>query len=290
MRTKHEMMELILNVAKKDDRIRAVAMNGSRTNPNAPVDPFQDYDIVYLVSEMNSFLQDPRWVDVFGERIIMQTPENMSLFPPTLGDRFTYLMLFTDGNRIDLMLIPVAEKDIYCQEDKLTVVLLDKDHSLPEVLPPTDEDYWVQRPSAEFFADCCNEFWWVSTYVAKGLWRKEILYAQDHLQKIMGPMLLKMLEWQVGIQTDFSVSTGKNGKYLQKYMTEESWNELLSTYADGSYEDVWRALSAMTQLFRKNALFVAAHFGYEYPHQDDQRVSAYLDHVSNLPSDATNIF
>lgn len=290
MRTKHEMMELILNVAKKDDRIRAVAMNGSRTNPNAPVDLFQDYDIVYLVSEMDSFLQDPRWVDVFGERIIMQTPENMSLFPPTLGDRFTYLMLFTDGNRIDLMLIPIAEKDIYCQEDKLTVVLLDKDQSLPEVLPPTDEDYWVQRPSAEFFADCCNEFWWVSTYVAKGLWRKEILYAQDHLQKIMGPMLLKMLEWQVGIPTNFSVSTGKNGKYLQKYMTEESWNELLSTYADGSYEDVWRALSAMTRLFRKNALFVAAHLGYEYPHQDDQRVSAYLDHVSNLPSDAASIF
>ena len=46
MRTETEMMELILSVAKEDERIRAVYMNGSRTNPNAPKDLFQDYDIV----------------------------------------------------------------------------------------------------------------------------------------------------------------------------------------------------------------------------------------------------
>ncbi|MCJ8012357.1 aminoglycoside 6-adenylyltransferase [Paenibacillus sp. KQZ6P-2] len=290
MRTKQEMMDLVLNVAKKDERIRAVAMNGSRTNPNAPVDPFQDYDIVYLVSEMDSFIQDPQWVDVFGDRIIMQTPENMDLFPASLGGRFTYLMLFTDGNRIDLMLVPIEEKEIYCQEDKLTVILLDKDQNLPEIASPSDEKYWVQRPSAAFFADCCNEFWWVSTYVAKGLWRNEILYAQHHLQNIMRPMLIKMLEWQVGIQTDFSVSTGKNGKYLQQYMTEQNWNELLSTYPDGSYENVWKALFDMCLLFRSCALFVAKHFEFEYPHQDDERVTAYLKHVHALPADAVEIF
>ncbi|MWV42461.1 aminoglycoside 6-adenylyltransferase [Paenibacillus sp. HJL G12] len=290
MRTKQEMLELILNVAGKDERIRAVAMNGSRTNPRAPVDPFQDYDIVYLVSEMDSFLRDPHWVDVFGERIIMQTPEDMNLFPPSLGGRFTYLMLFTDGNRIDLMLAPVEDQEAYCQEDKLTLVLLDKDQSLPHVPAPTDEDYWIQRPSSEFFADCCNEFWWVSTYVAKGLWRQEILYAQDHLHQVMRPMLIKMLEWQVGIQTDFSVSAGKNGKYLQKYMSEPQWNELLSTFCKGDYEEVWRALFAMCRLFRSSAFFVADHFGFAYPQQDDQRVTAYLKHVHALSPHAETIF
>jgi aminoglycoside 6-adenylyltransferase len=45
MRTEQEMFDLILNIAKKDERIRAVFMNGSRTNPNAVKDIFQDYDI-----------------------------------------------------------------------------------------------------------------------------------------------------------------------------------------------------------------------------------------------------
>lgn len=112
MRSEQEIMDLVLKVAKEDDRVRAVGMNGSRTNPNVPKDPFRDYDIAYLVTDMQSFFDDPDWIDVFGERIIMQTPEDMELFPNELGDRFTYMMLFTDGNRIDLMLIPLEEKEI----------------------------------------------------------------------------------------------------------------------------------------------------------------------------------
>ena len=85
MRSQQQMMDLILEIARKDDRVRAVAMNGSRTNPAVPKDIFQDYDVVYLVTEMESFLNDPGWVDVFGERVIMQTPEAMTLLPPRLG-------------------------------------------------------------------------------------------------------------------------------------------------------------------------------------------------------------
>ncbi len=42
MRTEQEMYDLILKVAKEDERIRAVYIDGSRTNPNAPRDIFQD--------------------------------------------------------------------------------------------------------------------------------------------------------------------------------------------------------------------------------------------------------
>ncbi|WP_440897019.1 aminoglycoside 6-adenylyltransferase [Amphibacillus sp. Q70] len=279
MRTEQEMFDLILEVAKQDKRVRAVVMNGSRTNPNVPKDMFQDFDIVYLVTEMESFIDQPDWIDTFGERLIMQTPENMSLFPPELGGRFSYLMLFNDGNRIDLMLVPIEEKNDYCQEDKLTVILLDKDNVLPVLPLPTDVDYWVKRPTVEHFADCCNEFWWVSTYVAKGLWRKEILYAQDHLNQNVRPMLLKMLEWQVGIETDFSVSIGKSSKYLEKFLSKENWERLLSTYGDGSYQSIWRALFVMGDLFRDTASFVADKMGFEYSIDEDQRVTTYLKQI-----------
>lgn len=58
MRSEKEMMELILGIAQKDDRIRAVYMNGSRTNKNAKKDIFQDYDIVYVVRENKPFYED----------------------------------------------------------------------------------------------------------------------------------------------------------------------------------------------------------------------------------------
>jgi aminoglycoside 6-adenylyltransferase len=57
-------------------------MNGSRLNTKVPKDDFQDYDIVYAVKDKQDFIKEPSWVDVFGERIIKQEPEGMSLFPP----------------------------------------------------------------------------------------------------------------------------------------------------------------------------------------------------------------
>lgn len=51
MRSEEETYGLIMDIAKADERILAVYMNGSRTNPNVPKDLFQDYDIVYVVKE-----------------------------------------------------------------------------------------------------------------------------------------------------------------------------------------------------------------------------------------------
>ena len=79
MRTEREMTALILGVAERDARVRAVFMNGSRANPNAPRDIFQDYDIVYVVEETASFRAQPGWVDVFGERLVMQTPDEWTM-------------------------------------------------------------------------------------------------------------------------------------------------------------------------------------------------------------------
>ncbi|MFD9625659.1 aminoglycoside 6-adenylyltransferase [Peribacillus muralis] len=283
MRTEAEMMSLIVHIAQNDERIRAVCMNGSRTNDKVPKDVLQDYDIVYLVTDIESFRRNPGWIDDFGERIILQTPEDMSLFPPQLGGRFSYLMLFLDGNRIDLQLVPIEQKEKYCREDKLTTIIMDKDSCLPVISPPSDEDHWVKKPTVEFYNDCCNEFWWVSTYVAKGLWRGEILFAQEHLGQIR-KMLIQMLEWQVGIETGFSVSIGKCGKYLEGFLSEESWGHLLSTYADGRYETVWQALFSMCHFFDQTALTVGQKLNYIYPFQYDRRVYTYLEHLHVSPA------
>ena len=36
MRSEQEMLDLIINTARDDERIRAAILNGSRANPNAP--------------------------------------------------------------------------------------------------------------------------------------------------------------------------------------------------------------------------------------------------------------
>ncbi len=65
---------------------------------------------------------------------------------------------------------------------------------------------------------------------------------------------------------------------------------LEKTYAGASYEDTWEALYSMGDLFRIAAQRVGAHFGFEYPQADDQRVSAHLRHVQRLPRDAKEMY
>ncbi|MAT41703.1 MAG: aminoglycoside adenylyltransferase [Anaerolineaceae bacterium] len=276
MRSEKEMMDLILSIAREDDRIRAVILNGSRANPNVKPDCFQDYDIVYFVTDISPFCNNPEWIKPFGELMILQMPD---MFPepfPENFEHFTYLMQFMDGNRIDLTFYPTSKIETM-HRDSLSVSLLDKDDIFKPFPPANENDYLPLPPTEQQFQHCCNEFWWVSTYVVKGLWRKQILYAKSMLDLIVRPELIKMLTWYIGVQTNFKVNPGSCGKYFQKYLEPSLWDMLLSTYADADYKNTWVAHQQMCLLFRKTALRIAEYYQFEYPHQDDARVSDYLN-------------
>lgn len=275
MRTEQEMFDLILNFARQDERVRVVAMNGSRANPNAPRDAFQDYDIVFIVTEMNSDLASDAWLSYFGRRIIMQKPEGMELFPSEGTNRFSYLMLFEDSNRIDLTLLPLEVLGPYLKEDSLLQVLLDKDGRVPAMPQSSDSDYWIKRPTPGMFDDCCNEFWWLSTYVAKGLARGELPYTIAHLD-LMRKQLMTMLSWQVGLEKGFTFSIGKQFKYLQQHVSTNVWQRLCATWNAGSPATCAEALAGMLELFREASKDVAESFGYANP-DNDVKVSGYLD-------------
>ncbi len=289
MRSEQEMFELIVNTAKNDARIRAVIMSGSRVDPNARRDIFQDFDIVYLVTDVACFTDDHTWINRFGEIMILQMPEAMEDPPPMNDGHFAYLMQFADGNRIDLTLFPIARLDEF-ETESLSLLLLDKDGTVGLFPAPSESDYLPKPPTAKRFSDCCNEFWWVCPYVAKGLWREEITYAKTMFDQVVREQLMKMLTWYVGVQTQFLCNPGKFGKHLKQYLEPELWAMLEKTYADAGYEDTWDALYTMCDLFRMTANRVAEHFGFDYPRRDDEKVSAHLKHVRSLPKDAKEMY
>ena len=289
MRTEREMLDLILETARSDERIRAVIMNGSRVNPNAPRDCFQDFDIVYLVTVLTPFKKNYEWIKRFGELMILQMPEDMGEPPPRGDDCFVYLMQFTDGNRIDLGIFPLTHLE-GIRKDSLSLLLLDKDGVIEPFPPASESDYLPKPPGAKAFSDCCNEFWWVCPYIAKGLWRGEILYAKFMLDQVVREELMRMLRWHIGVKTEFAVNPGKFGKYFQKYLEPELWDMLQRTYTDASYNHTWDALFTMCNLFRQVALPIGEHFGYDYPLEDDKRVFAHLEHVRDLPKDSKEMY
>lgn len=279
MRTEEEMFELILAIAKKDERIRCVYLNGSRANSKVKKDQYQDFDIVYVVTEMASFLEDAEWLTQFGEIAMIQEP-NGSKFGWGDGhsskDSYTWLMLFTDGNRIDLHLDvkEIASKRFLA--DSLTVLLLDKENLLPKIPVATDETHWIKKPSQAEFLGCCNEFWWCLNNVGKGLTRNQLPYAIRMYHETVHSELDQMLEWSIAMTRDFQVSTGLWGKYFKNFLTKEDYDYYLQTYSRGEQAAIWQAILTATNLFSQKAQEVAHHLGYTYNQKEESNMMAYL--------------
>lgn len=290
MRNESTMYKLFEDIAQSDDRILAVYMNGSRTNVNAPKDIFQDYDIVFVVTQTRPFIEDKNWIRKFGDILYMQYPDE---FPGCQADRenfYGWLMQFTDGNRVDLHVESVPHAVEHICDDKLCRILLDKEKVLPAIPEATDEDRHVKMPSQAQFRACSNEFWWCSNNLAKGLWREEMPYVQDMANFVVRKQLEKMLSWKVGIDTDFSVSVGKSAKYLYRWLSEREYQAYLDTYFGGSVEEAWNAVLTMCSLMEQATAYVAEKLDYTYDRKEGKAARGFLEHVRQLPKDAAEIY
>ena len=253
MRTDQEMLDLILQIAKKL-QVDAVALSGSRTEDQAPKDEFQDYDIVYIVENLDELISDLSWIDQFGTRNIEQ--HNI------LGNRRLYLMLFEDGNRIDLTLCPKSHIQEWVDSEAGFIVLEDE-KGLFEPYSPSLGRYWTSPASQTDFEKVCNEFWWVSAYVVKGICRNQVIYATDHLYGICQQELLKVLAWQVTSDRG-KVDIGKNYKNLFNYLPAEKEKEFSSLFDFSSVEKLTQSLFATMQLFHQEAQSLAQKMGFCY--------------------------
>ena len=266
MRDKTEMLDLILQTAKTL-QVKVVAMSGSRTNTKAPKDEFQDYDVVYVVDDLDNLTSDLSWLDQFGKHIIEQEI--------ALDHRRLYLMLFEDGNRIDLTLCPKEYIKEWVDSEAGFTVLEDPEH-LFEPYSQNLERFWMSPASETDFKNSCNEFWWVSAYVVKGISRKQLLYATDHLYGICHQELLKVLTWQVASNRG-TVDVGKNYKYLFSYLPAEKEKEFSNLLDFSSLDKITQSLFATMQLFHQEAQFLAQKMGFDYDKEVAEKMIQYAE-------------
>ena len=266
MRAETEMLDLILQTAKTL-QVKAVAMSGSRTNQNAPKDEFQDYDVVYVVDDFDNLTSDLSWLDYFGKRIIEQEV--------VLDHRRLYLMLFEDGNRIDLTLCPKDYIQEWIDSEAGFTVLEDLEH-LFEPYSPNIERYWTNSATEKDFEKVCNEFWWVSAYVVKGICRKQVIYATDHLYGICQQELLKVLAWKVSSDRG-KVDIGKNYKYLFNYLPVEKEKEFSNLLDFSSIEKLSHSLFATMNFFHQEAQSLAKKLGFHYDKEVAEKMIQYAE-------------
>ena len=271
--------------------VRAMLLTSTRAIPDAQLDLFSDYDLILVVTDVAPYYESRTWLDEFGPVLVVyQDP----LIPYFGFEKFAYITQYEHGLKIDftiwpaeilhqVALAPTLPDDL----DLGYLVLLDKDGLTKDLKSPTFRAYDPTPPDDRSFHRVIEDFFHETTYVAKLLWRDELLpvkYSLDNVIKLN--YMRQMLEWQIGLEHDWDVKSGALGKGLKQNLNPEVWSELESTYTGADLEENWTALFTTIALFRKVALQVGEQLVYEYPNELDERMMNYLQKVKNLDAGA----
>lgn len=273
--------------AEAQPAVRAMILTSSRARPGGPVDGLSDYDIIFAVTDAERFGREEAWQSDYGEPMARWGDES-ALYGLTTYFRS---VIYTDGVKIDYTFWPDALMERVAEQAALPEgldegyrVLLDKDRRTARWKAPTRRAYIPARPTAAEYQEAVGEFWWTITYVAKSLWRDELVFARWVLDEdIKNGELRRLLEWRLEIDHDWSVRPGVYGRGLKRLLPPDIWDELTQTYVGPEIEANWDALFRTTALFRRVAREVADALGFTYPQRMDDQVSAHLAAIRYLP-------
>jgi aminoglycoside 6-adenylyltransferase len=284
-----DVVRRLIAWAEQQASVRAMLLTSTRANPAAPVDAFSDYDVVLVVTDIHPFFEDRTWLQDFGPVLVVYWDP---IHPaPDYGiEQVANVIQYEDGLHIDFTLWPVelmrriaAAPVLPADLDVGYTVLVDKDHLTDGMRAPTYTAYIPTRPTNDTYQTVVQDFFSDAPYVAKCLWRDELLPAKWCLDYDMKHVFLRrMLEWRVECDHTWSVPTGALGRGLKRRLPPDIWSQLERTYVGAAIADNWEALFRTMALFRQVAIDVADHLGYVYPHDLDQRVTAYVRKVKRL--------
>lgn len=285
--TQAQVLDRLVAWGNAQPSVRAIVLESSRARPGGPVDLLSDYDIIVAVTDAEHFAREEAWLADYG-RPMVRWGDQSELYGLT-----TYFrgVVYADYIKIDYTIWPVALLERVAAQPVLPAivdvgykVLLDKDGQTAGWPPASYQAHIPARPAAAEYQALVEEFWWTATYVAKSLWRDELVFARFCLDyDIKLGVLRRMLEWRVELDHDWALKPGVLGRGLKQLLPADLWSALESTYVGPDIEASWAALFRSADLFRRVAREVGGALGYAYPQQVDDEVSAFLKAVRQLP-------
>jgi aminoglycoside 6-adenylyltransferase len=280
------IIQRLIRWGTEQPAVRAMILTSSLTSPTAPVDLLSDYDVILAVDDVRPFYQSRAWLSDFGPFLVLyRDPLQLSHGL----ERFAYITQYENGLKIDFTLwtagiLPrvAAEPTLPDELDVGYVLLLDKDNLAQGLKPPSYRAHIPEPPGKEAYLEEIELFFHEATYVAKYLWRDDLVAAKHIFDSIKVGNLRQMLEWSIEIDRDWSLKPGAYGRYLKRYLRPDLWIQLEATYVGPGLEENWRALFKTVDLFRAVGQEVGASLGYAYPADLDRRATAYLEWVRDL--------
>ncbi|MHC5550226.1 aminoglycoside 6-adenylyltransferase [Carnobacterium maltaromaticum] len=268
MRSEKDIMGLLQSFFYQNDDLLIFLMNGSKINVNIPDDKFKDFDVAFFTNDSAKYIENSEFIKKsFGEILLMTepfNPFNLELFKDESdGKRYSYLIQFVDGNRIDMSFYELDYLEEYLKADSLTKLICDKTNRIKKEMIPSDADYLLRYPSSEVIKECIKEFWWQFLNTLKSIARNNYLLAQKYLNYTR-EQLIQMLTWQVALDNGFDKNYGKEFTTITNFLSSENLNLLQQTFNTNDFESMISSLKIMKTLEVKVEKILADRMSFDY--------------------------
>jgi aminoglycoside 6-adenylyltransferase len=276
-----QVIQQLVDWGERQTLVCAVILTSSRAIPHAHTDVFSDFDVILVLHKIKPFYDDRSWLETFGSVLAVYRDP---LILDRGFERSAYVTQYESGLKIDFSLWPVELlKQIASQTalppefDAGYRILLDKDNLTDGLQQPTYSSYIPKPPTDVQYQTTMEEFFLDTTYVAKFLWRDDLMAAKHILDhSLKQEYLLRMLEWRIEIDHAWSIKTGPYGRGLKRWLPPDAWADLEDTYTGADLDSNWTALFRTIDLMRRVAIEVGQNLGYSYPDNLERRVRSYL--------------
>lgn len=285
MRTEREIIDSVLDFARRDDGVRAVI----RTDLLPVREYLYTYNFCFIVNDAGKYDGDV-FSNRFGERILLFRADRS--YPEMFPNAKAHLMVFRDGATI---VIHVMERDAFLDRyagghDRGDVwigetyqKLLDKDDLLPMVERLEEKQTLTSEiPTQGEFIGACDEFWWVLKTFAEYALREELPAAMYYLNVAVRGLLNRMLRWHIVLRAGQPVDMGILDGNMEKLLDEDLLHLYRQTYPDADYGHIWAAYRAVVALWSRVGRDVAQCCGFDYPQEEEENMLAFIRNLRSL--------
>ena len=279
MRSEREILEIVIDAARREDSVRAVI----RTDLLPVRKYLYTYNFYFVVNDIEKYEEDV-FRSCFGERILLFRGDRNypEMFPGTKA----HLMVFRDGVTIVVHAMDVntflaryngknAYENVWIGDTYQKV--LDKDNILPEIERSEEKQtIFAGAPAREEFINVNSEFWWVMKTFAEYTLREELLSSMFYLNNSVRDLLNRMIHWYIYLKAGHPVDMGILDSRMEEVLEADLFRLYKKTYPGADYPQIWEAYDAVTELWRKTGRFVSERCGFDYPDETELNMTEFI--------------
>ncbi len=267
MNSYNSIMQKLVSFAHETDMIQAMILFGSRARETNVADQYSDYDIIFLVQDVDYFLNTDQWMNQIDKFYI-------SFQEPTAAGGQERRVFFSDAMDMDFLFYDANNSESLAADPTIQsflsrgyLMLVDKINfsDVIERNKPSELKEIKAVFTEKEFVNLANTFWFHSIWSVKKILRGETWSAKCCVDGYMKDLLRQMLECYSKAVHSKTFDVWHDGRFFDYWVDDKIKQQLKTAYGTYDAEDILRALNNTMHMFSEISNGTATFLDYDNP-------------------------